>query len=633
MICLYDKNETVFSDVKPVILEPSVCTVSEVAGGSYELHMELPMDQYGKFRKVEENAIIKAPVPPAHIPQITMPQTVELKTKTYSDASRKIKLYSKLPVYKSTGVTADDLGMVRQNPTAYLWYSDVTYRAGALVVDGRTADFGGYIYKAKQENRNIRPMSDLTIWGYLGKVEASSQTEGLTEYIPGVVIEELGQNVTLVKIADYDKYYVQVTAPSNNKGYVLRDETILTETPHSGEVIPAQDITEQLFRIYSVTCEDDTQTVTAEAKHISYDFAGNMLLTCKVTKADPQAAIANIQGALLMEDDRIIACNITGKTITQDWSYKNPVNALLDPDNGVVKNLDARLIRNNADFFILDGSSAPDGISIDYGENMIGVSWERNCESVITRVVPRCTKKNNEYLYIENVYVDSPKYTAHPENYPVIKTEVLNCSYSVGKKFTKPDGEEVTLDEDGCKTQMAADAAERFSKDHVDDPEITLDVEFVLLGDTEQYKQYRGLQTVNLYDKITVNASQSGVTATAQVTEYEYDSILKRYNSIRVSNVSRFIRKLSGFRFASGSVGIDKLSNDVLDEIRTGGVVSENSGAGDNGTPSGGGGTVDVVLNSKTADGLVLKGQNQSKKVWATNANGEPGWRDLSELE
>lgn len=39
------------------------------------------------------------------------------------------------------------------------------------------------------------------------------------------------------------------------------------------------------------------------------------------------------------------------------------------------------------------------------------------------------------------------------------------------------------------------------------------------------------------------------------------------------------------------------------------------------------------TANSKNADGYVLKGGNNANKVWKTNANGEPGWRDDANTE
>lgn len=38
--------------------------------------------------------------------------------------------------------------------------------------------------------------------------------------------------------------------------------------------------------------------------------------------------------------------------------------------------------------------------------------------------------------------------------------------------------------------------------------------------------------------------------------------------------------------------------------------------------------TIDVSPNSQLVDGIVTKGQNQNRKVWGTDANGNPAWRD-----
>ena len=49
MICLFEKTATSFDDNGMMVLDPSVCTVHEVAGGEYDLHLEHPMDETGKY--------------------------------------------------------------------------------------------------------------------------------------------------------------------------------------------------------------------------------------------------------------------------------------------------------------------------------------------------------------------------------------------------------------------------------------------------------------------------------------------------------------------------------------------------------------------------------------------------------
>jgi len=145
---------------------------------------------------------------------------------------------------------------------------------------------------------------------------------------------------------------------------------------------------------------------------------------------------------------------------------------------------------------------------------------------------------------------------------------MLACPYSVGDEFEKPDGTTITLTEETAKEQMEIDARKRFDIDKVDALLIQLEVQFLLLGDTEEYRQYKGLESVGMYDLIEVETGKSNMTAAAQVTEYEYDSILKRYNSIRAGDVKQVARKIPGYRMKRGSITYDKLGNDVITRIR-----------------------------------------------------------------
>ena len=551
MISLFEKTATDFSGHGMMVLDPVTCTVAEVAGGSYTLHMEHPMDAEGKYLELIEERIIKAPVPPTWIPEITLPSVTVWQTTAATN------LYSVLPAYRRTSGNAK-IKAVRQNPSAYAWKSYVFYTAGSYVTQS------GRIYYANYGNQGYLPGGAAAgdRWTDVGAVNGETDT---WQQDGGTVIELLASGVQVTKIADYNGEYMQVRAASGNVGYILRSSCAETETQECGMVIRGQEIREQAFRIYKVSGEDDTQTITVEARHISYDFQGNGLFSCEVADADPMTAISRIRGALLDSDDRQILCNISGKTISKDWSFKNPINALLDPEDGMVAALGAQLIRNNRDFYILSNESPRKGITIAYGRNMTGVSWSRNIENVITRVAPRCGDGNGGWLYIDSVYVES----AHSMSYRVQRTEMMNCGYDVGDEYEKADGSRITLTTESAKAQMQQDAQDRFDVDNVDAAEVSLDVEFVLLGDTEEYAQYRGLERVCLYDMITVKMDRSGLEATAQVTEYEYDSIRRRYNSIRIGDIKSMSRRIPGYRLKKGSITYDKLGNSVISKIKS----------------------------------------------------------------
>jgi len=213
---------------------------------------------------------------------------------------------------------------------------------------------------------------------------------------------------------------------------------------------------------------------------------------------------------------------------------------------------------------LLDNSNPRNGIRLAYGKNLVGVSWSQSSEDVVTRVMPRCGDGNDGILYLDDLYVESE----HSTDYAVQRTEPMNCGYAVGDTIEKADGTEITLDASSAKAQMEEDARKRFEVDKADALLIELEVHFLMLGDTIEYQQYKGMESLCLYDMIEVVTGKSRATATAQVTEYEYDSILERYNYIKAGDVRTLAKTLPGYRMKNGSISYDKLANDVIDRIR-----------------------------------------------------------------
>ena len=551
MICLFEKDATDFSGNGILTLDPISCVVSEVAGGSYTLEMQYPMDDAGKYLALTEERIIKAPVPPTHIPEIVLPNVTVWKTTAATS------LYSVLPSYRRVP-GSDKLKDVRQEPEKYAWKSYIFYTKDSYVTQS------GRIYQANYGNQGYLPggAGAGDRWRDAGAI--SDETDEW-EQTGGKVLETLAADVQVTKIADYNANYMQVRAQSGNVGYVLRSDCVQAQTQDSDRTIAAQDFDHQPFRIYKISGEDDNQAITVQAKHISYDFQGNGLLSCKVNGVDPMTAISWIKGALLDEDNRTIACNISGKTVTQDWSFWNPINALLDPDSGLVPTLGGQLLRNNADIFILSNDNPRPGITIAYGKNMLGIKWSRDIDNVITRVLPRCGDGNDGWLYLDSVYVESP----HSMSYRIQRTEMMDCGFNVGDKYEDTDGNEHTYDAASAKTKMQEEAQNRFDVDNADAEQVELEVEFLLIGDTAEYAQYKGLQTVCLYDEITVLMDRSELKATAQVTEYEYDSINRRYNSIKLGDIKSLARRIPGYRLKRASITYDKLGNTVISKIKS----------------------------------------------------------------
>ncbi len=63
MICIYEANETDWHGNGLCILQPSSCTVTEIAGGDFSLTLIHPITEDLRWKELQEERIIKAPVP------------------------------------------------------------------------------------------------------------------------------------------------------------------------------------------------------------------------------------------------------------------------------------------------------------------------------------------------------------------------------------------------------------------------------------------------------------------------------------------------------------------------------------------------------------------------------------------
>ena len=70
MICVYPANCTDFSTNGNGALAPLTAIVTETLNGEYELELSHPIDEGGKWRRLVEGCILRAPVPAAMTPRV-----------------------------------------------------------------------------------------------------------------------------------------------------------------------------------------------------------------------------------------------------------------------------------------------------------------------------------------------------------------------------------------------------------------------------------------------------------------------------------------------------------------------------------------------------------------------------------
>ena len=72
MLCVYPADCTDFSSNGMGVISPSSAIVKETLNGSYELEIVHPYDVNGKWQRLMEGYIVRAPVPSAMTPQVKL---------------------------------------------------------------------------------------------------------------------------------------------------------------------------------------------------------------------------------------------------------------------------------------------------------------------------------------------------------------------------------------------------------------------------------------------------------------------------------------------------------------------------------------------------------------------------------
>ena len=367
-------------------------------------------------------------------------------------------------------------------------------------------------------------------------------------------------------------------------------------------------VTEQLFRIKKVSVDTKNMTVSVTAEHVSYDLNGVLMENVKIVNQPPAQALSWIENAFMISYPGSIASNITSSTdrlYSAELSGKNGMFAILDPDKGIVAQFEAAFRRDNWDLFVMEKTNTDQGFRIRYGNNMLGVNWQIGSDQLITRIVPVAKDEDGNDLYLMDEDEEDPDYdyiwidSQYISNYPVIRMERLKVDGQVGKD----DGSEteVIWTKETLRAEMAKQARARYSVDKCDKLKHEITIDFVRLGDTEEYKQFKNLQKVRLYDTVIAVDPRIDLSVSVQVTEIEFDAVNERITAMKLSNIEAYnLKNTAGFNVLNNSITGDKMTDEAV-----GGLVQE---------------ATDEANAFTIAQ---VSGLSVSLKAWATN-NFEP---------
>lgn len=288
----------------------------------------------------------------------------------------------------------------------------------------------------------------------------------------------------------------------------------------------------QLYRIRSK--KKTASTVQATMEPVFFDSIDDCWLEdVRPTNKTGQEAL----DIMLESNPKYSAQSDIDKLGTAYYEYQNFMEALnSNQDNSFVNRWGGEILFDNYEIIVNSRVGEDRGVEIRYGKNIKkdGISEEVSTGNTVTRIYP---KAYNGYKMSGKGYVDSPLL----KKYPTVKTITMTFS-DVKMAEDAQEGDE----EKGiiiCNSQDELDQALKMKCENqysngLDKPSVTISVDMVLTGNTEEYKQYRKLEEISLGDTVHCRNARLGIVTDARVIELKYNSILKRVESVVIGDYS-----------------------------------------------------------------------------------------------
>lgn len=350
---------------------------------------------------------------------------------------------------------------------------------------------------------------------------------------------------------------VSMTHPTDDKlEYLTENAVICGETPVGKK---------QLFRIRNITKNDSSVTCTAYP--IFFDSKNDcFLFDVRPTEKNGQEAL----DIMLASNEKYSASSDIKAVNTSYYIQKNFMEALNgDDENSFTSRWGGEISYDNFTVTVNEHLGADNGLRVEFGFNLMGISETVDMTEVATRIIP---KSYNGYILPDNETVDSPNIN----KYPVVYTRVIEYQ-DIKLKEDAQEGDlenGITVCEslEDLYTALRNRAADEF-ENGIDVPSITYDVDMVDLSKTDMYKDYKKLLNVNLGDTAHIGHRRLNITTEARVISMTYDMITKKVDTLTLGDyISSYFSDMDSVMNRVDKV-IDKSNNTLMAE-KISGVIN-----------------------------------------------------------
>lgn len=162
---------------------------------------------------------------------------------------------------------------------------------------------------------------------------------------------------------------------------------------------------------------------------------------------------------------------------------------------------------------------ADNGVTMRYGKNITSIEQEESIASTVTGICPFWSDTEGNTIILPENTIDGE----NVQNFPFKRTVTVD--------FTA-DFENAPTQE-----QLRARAQSYVNSNAVGVPEVGMDLSFEHLAEYPEYAGMTEIENVKLGDTIHVYFEPLDITASARITQTDYDVLEDRYNNVRIGSV------------------------------------------------------------------------------------------------
>lgn len=287
----------------------------------------------------------------------------------------------------------------------------------------------------------------------------------------------------------------------------IRNNRIILAMPSDGQKA-------QPFRIFKIT-RPIGGVVKIYAVHLSYDLSG--IPVAPFTANDCPSALNGLKSNSMIANPFEVWTDISGSGKYKQNSPASFRSRLAGTDGSILDSFGkgAELEFDRLTVKVHQNRGRDNGVTIRYGKNLTDLKQQESIENVRTGVIAYWYKEENN---TQDVIVGEIQYLENHADYPKENIHVLDCSADFEKK---PD-----------KQQLNTRAKQYIKANNIGVPKVSIDVSFIQLWQTEEYKNIVSLERVSLCDTVHVVFEKLGVNAVAKVIKTEFDVLNERYIKI-----------------------------------------------------------------------------------------------------